>query len=192
MKTEIDSDTRKEIAEFRALVRATESDQPGAAQKLNEFARAHPWVTKILDLQTRISGQLIDKLAGAKPSNDVLITVQVDNKRDALGYQEAGELERMLIDRMMMCWLRLVIAESYCSQLNGKVTTFKERDFAERNLTRANSRFLKATDALERYRLMTQATRFAKAKADLIEAKAVQVREDRPKGDIRLVKSGTG
>lgn len=186
MKVKADSDTRREIAEFRALISATERGEPGARQRLAEFAHAHSWVTKAGDLQMAISGQLVDKLAGDKQSNQILVCIQIEKKRDALGYQDAGELERMLIDRVQMCWLRLIIAEGYCNQVNSKVTTFKESDHAERNLTRASSRFLKATEALERYRLMTEATRLAKAKADLFEAKMEGRRDREPEQPAAL------
>lgn len=162
----------KEYKELMALIRATDADKPSAAAKLREFIAGRSYLTRAVDMGTTVEGLLIDKVTGGKPSSLEFACAGIDDRKKNLGYGEAGELERMLIDRMVMCWLRLLLAESHCLEIGRKITDLKNCEFVERTLTRANSRFVKAVDALDRYRLMTQATRYAKAKADLIEARA--------------------
>ena len=82
-----------------------------------------------------------------------------------------------MIARIVMCWLRVVEAESCLMQIGRGGQSLKHCEFAERSLTRANSRFLKACEALSRYRLLTQAARFATARANLIAARAAEVKD---------------
>jgi hypothetical protein len=98
----------------------------------------------------------------------------------------------MLIERIVMCWLRLVAAESYCNQIGNTIHSLNEASFAERRLTMANGRFLRSIEALERYRFLCQATKIATARADLLDAKAAEVRMNKTNGAMRLLKSATG
>jgi hypothetical protein len=57
---------------------------------------------------------------------------------------------------------------------------------------RAQNRLLSACEALERYRLLTQATRVVTARADLLGAKAGEARMNKSNAAMRLLKSATG
>jgi hypothetical protein len=177
--------------EFQALINAADTGKPGAAQKLRDFLDAHPTTKLMGDLHAAIIGHLMKKLSGSK-SADEFLAANINEKKQNLGYWKAGELEQMLIDRVVMCWLRLTLAENYCNKIGDTVTTFKESDFAERSLSRANSRFIRACEALERYRLMAEAVKIAKAKADLLEAKAGESKMNKSNTVMRLLKSATG
>ena len=180
----------KDFAEFRALIKAADEGKPDAARKLREYLAANEWAVKLGDLSAHVMAALMDKLVKGA-SNRELFSAQVGAKKRELGYADASGIEQMLIERVVMCWLRVIEAESYCNRIGGTVTTVKEGDFAEHSLTRSNGRFLRACDALERYRLMVQVTKIAKAKADRLDAKTGEARMNKSNAAMRLLKSAT-
>lgn len=182
---------KKDYAEFRALCKATDEGKPGAAAKLREFIDANEWTVKLGDLSARVMGSLMDKLVKSA-SNQEFLAAHIAEREKQLGYPEASGIERMLIERVTMCWLRLVVAESYNNRIGDTIHTLTEAQFAERRLTMVSNRFLRACEALERYRLMAQVTKIATAKADLLDAKAAEARMNKANGAMRLLKSVTG
>ena len=86
----------------------------------------------------------------------------------------------------------LVAAESYCNQIGITIHSLNEATFAERRLTMANSRFLRAVEALERCRLLVQATKIATARADMLDARAAESRMNKANGAMRLLERATG
>lgn len=197
MKSGQKPDLKEEAKRMRALVTAVDSGDVSKAKELREMIESRDFLRAIGDMHMQVSSHLIGKLAGDKAATVEFICAHLDKRKDDLGYKEANELERMMIDRILMCWLRVVEAENYCTQVSRGGQTFKQCDHAERSLMRANSRFLKACEALSRYRLMTQATRYATSRADLIEARAAKVKgqpraneEAQQPAPLALVKSG--
>ena len=72
--------------------------------------------------------------------------------RQGLGYDSASELQRLLIDRVVVCWLRVQQAENVKS---GKDKEGHSRQWAtvwERRLQMAHSNFLSACKTLARVR----------------------------------------
>jgi hypothetical protein len=47
----------------------------------------------------------------ATGAGEEFYTVEVEGMRERLGYEDATELERMLLDRIVVCWLRLQDSE---------------------------------------------------------------------------------
>jgi hypothetical protein len=182
---------KKDYDEFCALIKAADAGKSGAVQKLREYIAAHPRTKEMGDLHANITDTLMKKIAANKSTAEFL-TANIDEKKQNLGYSKADALERMMIDRVVMCWLRVTVAEIHCTNLVNTTTTFKESDFADRSLTRASNRFMQACEALERYRVMAEAVKIAKAKANLLEAKVSESKMNKSNAAMRLLKSATG
>lgn len=185
------ADDKKEFAEFRALIKDTDAGKPGAVVKLRAHLEANQWTKGLGDFMGFAQAALMNKLTKSA-ANLELLAAHLEERKKNLGYQDASPIERMLIERVAMCWLRLVAAESYCNQIGDTIHSLNEANFAERRLTMANSRFLRAVEALERYRVMIQVSRMATARADLLDAKAAESRMSKANGAMRLLKSATG
>jgi len=54
--------------------------------------------------------QLLEKFTPGRGNQEIYLC-QFDKMRDRLGYKQAVELERMMIERIIVCWLRLQYAE---------------------------------------------------------------------------------
>lgn len=185
------ADKKGKYTEFRALIEATNKGEPGAAQKLSEYVDRNEWAAKLGDLSILVMDSLMGKLV-KDSANRVLLTAQVGQRQAEMGYADASGIERMLIERVTMCWLRLIAEESRMNNSYESASTLKQCEFADRSLSRAQNRLLSACEALERYRLLAQATRIATARADLLDAKAGEARMKKSHAAMRLLKSATG
>ena len=64
-----------------------------------------------------------------------------------------GELERLLVQQVALCWLKLSYTEhQHRHILTSGNATIKQGDFWERRLSAAQHRYLRATEALARVR----------------------------------------
>ena len=87
------------------------------------------------------------------------LTIGLDVIRDDLGYQNAPSLERLLIEQVVMCWLRMNLAEyQYTSSIVGESITFELGNYWERRLGAAQHRYLRACETLARVRKLTRRT----------------------------------
>jgi hypothetical protein len=93
---------------------------------------------------------------------------------------------------VVMCFLRLCLAEliMVAAADSGKVT-YKQSESLDRELTRAHHRFVSVSEALARVRVLIEAAKIAKAKAELTEARASEARMARANGALRLLSSTT-
>jgi hypothetical protein len=81
-----------------------------------------------------------------------LITIDLDKRRAALGYDTAPALEKPLIDHVLLCELRLgLIEQSYTNKWGGSMSLEQGR-FWEGRLSAAQRRYLQAVEALARVR----------------------------------------
>jgi hypothetical protein len=113
---------------------------------------------------------------------------ELDELKKNLTQPDDSPLAQLLIDRLCTCFFRTCLAELLMSSSE---VSYKQSECLDRELTRAHNRFLRACDALARFRLMDQGTRVIKAKADLLEAKASEVKIAKASGGMRLLKSAS-
>ena len=83
---------------------------------------------------------------------------QMQDMREALGYDAAPALERPLIDHATLCWLRLAVMELRYSAVTGAENTFKAVEHTEKRLTAAQKRFNRACESLARVRKLSRNT----------------------------------
>ena len=79
--------------------------------------------------------------------------------KNDLGYQNAPALERLLIDHVAMCWLRMSLTEyQYTSVVMNESIRLAVGDFYERRLGATQRRYLRACETLARVRKLTRRT----------------------------------
>jgi len=122
---------------FRNLMRSV----PAACELLGNAARRQ--VDRLLALE---HGKGVDLLA---------TTEYVEAMRRDLGYEKASALERGLIEHIVMCWLRLCRAERLYTQWTAKEWHYDLGDAQDRMLSAAQSRYLRAVEALARMRRLS-------------------------------------
>ncbi len=98
--------------------------------------------------------------------------------RDELGHKDAPQMEKLLIEHAVVCWLRLNLIEMFNAQVLNQNITFQKAMFWEKRLVTAQQRFTRAVETLAKVRMMTAATRLIESRT---EAKRV--------GSLRLMKA---
>ena len=100
-----------------------------------------------------------------------LLEREYETRRDDLGWVEAGPVERLLIERIMLCWLRLLWVENYSGSFMQSGAYIKESEYADKLLNRAHSRYVKAVESLAKLRQVEAITKAASAHASILEMK---------------------
>lgn len=100
--------------------------------------------------------KLITTESGFTPAAQILTDADIKNKRADLGYKQAPRLEKMLIDALLLAWLRYQkIENNYHSMNQGEGMSLQKAMFWEKRLSMAQARYLKAAETLARVRKLT-------------------------------------
>ena len=85
--------------------------------------------------------------------------VGVDALKSELGHSHAPPLERLLIEQVVMCWLRLNLLEyQYTTIRDSQTMTIDQAHFLEKRLNYAQRRYLRACETLARVRKLVRRT----------------------------------
>ncbi|MBC8493036.1 MAG: hypothetical protein H8D43_04545 [Chloroflexi bacterium] len=77
----------------------------------------------------------------------------------SLGYDDAPEIERLLIEQVVLCWLRLNLLEAtYTAVRDQQTMTIDQENFLEKRLDYAQRRYLRACETLARVRKIARRT----------------------------------
>jgi hypothetical protein len=86
------------------------------------------------------------------------IKAGAESMKEEFGYQESGPLERMLIDQVVVCWLRLNLLErTHWNKLLESHTT-ETGLYWDRRLSTAQRRFTRASESLAKVRKLISET----------------------------------
>ncbi len=137
-------------------MRRVNKEKP-AAEDRAEFARLladNPAVWRAAgDVMEHTAQALIDDLSGK--SHLVRTSLETGWARLAVDLARPGdgELERLLVQQVVLCWLKLAYTEhQHRHYLTNGGATITQCDFWERRLSAAQHRYLRATEALARVR----------------------------------------
>jgi hypothetical protein len=140
------------LQDFLALSKRIDKDKPDPIQ-LNELRRMlvdHPHLWQAAgDLAFTAALRLITNL-----KTEVAITESLREGwhalRHDLGYATASVLERLMIDQLFLCWLQLNLTQCFYAGLEVDRTPLSVLNYWEKRLSAAQSRYLKACQALTR------------------------------------------
>lgn len=120
--------------------------------------RDHPGLAKkVLNLGANVREELIKNLiphAGAA----AILEAEIYDLGVNLGYKESPPMEQLLIEQIMVTWLRLQHLEYRMNDFMQGGVSMRESEFWERRLTQAQARHIKAIETLARVRKITRAT----------------------------------
>lgn len=152
--------TKTDLAEWREMMRKVDTARP-AMEDLAAFRALltrMPDAWRIVgDLATQVSVGLVRELNGPAYYREAIEHGMFSLCRE-LGAGDAPPLERLLIDQVVLCWLRMYLAESWYSQKQKQGATIEILGHVERVLTMAQRRYLRAIEALARVRRLNART----------------------------------
>jgi hypothetical protein len=179
------------VQQLSALIDKANRGKPNGPQvkALRQFIDSHPEMAKEHNVVAYSVRRGLMLKISAEPGNFELFEREYEKNRDELGWKDASPIERLMIERVMLCWMRLLWCEHYDAGFMQGGVSMRESEYADKQLARAHSRYVRALESLARLRLLTQALRYAEAKADLAEAKASEVSIRRSQRAVALLKA---
>jgi hypothetical protein len=161
----------------RLVVRANKGKENGPEVKElrkfldehEEFSRGHTIIADSLKHGVMLK-------ITAEPGHFELFEREYNLRRDELGWQDASPLERLMIERIMLLWVWLLWCENYNAGYMKGGVVMRESEFADKQYTRAHSRYVKALESLAKLRQVQAITKAANAHASLLEMKEKNTR----------------
>jgi hypothetical protein len=90
----------------------------------------------------------------------------VEHTQSDLGYKDAPPLERMMINQIALCWLRLNMLERTHWTKTYESHNTETGLYWDRRLTNAQRRFTRAVESLAKVRALTAAARMAESRIE--------------------------
>lgn len=133
-----------------------ERPDPKALADLRAMMREVPSLPRVLcDIAAINAERVIETLVSGTVGREAM-TAHAVVMRDGLGYREAPELERGLIEHIVLCWLRVQKVEQGYTHAMGESMTLAKADWWERRLSATQARYLRACEGLARVRRLTR------------------------------------
>jgi hypothetical protein len=134
-----------------------------------EFARSHNVVTHTVKRAVMLK-------VIKEPGNLELFEREYKMRRDDLGWEHASPLERLMIERIMLLWVRLLWCEHYNGSFMQPSVGMRESEYADKMYARAHYRYVKVIESLARLRQVQAITKAADAQACILEMKEKTIR----------------
>jgi hypothetical protein len=84
------------------------------------------------------------------------VALNMEAIKAGLGYETAPTLERLLIEQIALCWLRVGEAEAMYSQVHSASHVPAQSAYADRRLAACTARYLGACESLARVRRLSR------------------------------------
>ncbi len=141
---------------FELLKRVNcENPKPEDVKALQTWLDSHPDTWRAMgDLTAHALKSIVDAAAGKTALVRECVMRDAEARRQALGYDDASPLERLLIDVVVLTGLRWADIERRYSSVHGQGEgmTLAQADWWERRLSAAEGRYLRACESLARVR----------------------------------------
>src|SRR5262249_25091642 len=108
---------------------------------------------------------------------------EMEGMKESLMKEGSTPMELLLIEAILICWLRVQHAEFYRTQLINEAQSYTQYEFAEKMLTNAHNRYIKAIESLAKLRKLKQPKR-----SDLFDR---SLRVIRPEGAIPALETSS-
>jgi len=147
--------------ELNALIQRTNkaNPKPEDVKLLTAWLDAAPSAAlKIGNLQQSVFGEIFDKAVGHSTITREAAERYIKYMKTELGYQSSTFVEQMLIDEIIMRWLRLQVTESNHKEVTYGEHTYRAGMYVDKRLHLAQRRYLKAIETLVKVRKMIAQT----------------------------------
>jgi hypothetical protein len=160
MRTERVKETTKlgqeEMNQFlNAVDRAYAAKKPAAEDMsiIRQFLKDYPVLAKaVFPIVESTQDLIIKNLMGDYVVAETAIREQLLYIRDEMGYHDAPIMEKLLIEQIVTCWLRVQHCESIIAFMMGKDKSATVLNFWENRLSMCQRRYLAACETLAKIR----------------------------------------
>ena len=144
-------------AELREIVK--KADKKNAkredVQALRDLLAQLPALAdSMVPLTDGVYDAVIDSMYPSTPATKAMMYQTAKNRCNDLGYAEASPMEKMLIDAVVLAWLRYTQVERSAAAVWGRSHNTPEGQYWDKRLSAAQRRYLRAIETLTRVRRM--------------------------------------
>jgi hypothetical protein len=130
-----------------------EKPKPADLDRLRDYLIEHPEESeKAGNLARHVQVSILDTAFKHAQGMEMVVTTHCRELRANLGYEDAPQLERLLIDHIIVCWLRLYDVELRYESIRKDNPTITQMQHWEKRLRAAQRRYLRAIETLARVR----------------------------------------
>jgi len=169
----------KHIDTFRKLLHQTDADNPKQeeVEALRHYLVEHPEILKIGDLATLCRTQLITKFHDSVGVSEI-ITSYIDYVKNLLNFSKSSTLEQLVIEQILLSWLRLYILENNLVELESKGLSLPSAKKWDKRIESAQYRFLRACKSLAQIRKLTKDMPFVQVNIATEEGQQINIAGD--------------
>ena len=179
-KVTIESASKEELPSYQLAILVERANRGKAngpeIEELRRFIDEHPDIANkhcVVAYSVRLGlMRKVSKEAG----NFELFEREYEMRRDQLGWKQASPIEQLMIERIMLCWVRLLWMEHYNGSFMQPSVRMRESEYADKMLSRAYNRYVKAIESLAKLRQAEAITEAAKAQASIWEMREKTLR----------------
>lgn len=149
------SDTPITPDAIRAIVKKADRKNAKAedVQALRELLSQLPALAdSMVPLTDGVYDVVIESMYPSTPATKAMMHQTAKNRCNDLGYAEASPMEKMLIDAVVLAWLRYTQVERSAASVWGDSHTLERGAYWDKRLSAAQRRYLRAIETLARVR----------------------------------------
>ncbi|NQT39374.1 MAG: hypothetical protein HQ581_17890 [Planctomycetes bacterium] len=146
---------RPEIKEFSELVDLANKGDEGALVEIRELLETSPAAAITVlggDLAQAAETMLVNRITEGQAAFREALRAKLEALRAELGGSSPSPTERLLVDRVVTCWLQLAHADALAARV--EKATAKHEDYLQRRQDRTHRRYLSAVKMLATVRKM--------------------------------------
>lgn len=145
------TESENELAE--AFAKADSKDAtPDDGLRLLVMLKEHPGALGFTVDMAGAAINLVIRQMQTSEANRALMREKLDQLRNSLCGQEASATERLLIDQVVICYLRMNLTEQYYQNSMADGCSLASASYWERKLSAVQRRYLRAIESLARVR----------------------------------------
>ncbi len=169
-----DAATRAELDDLASMLERVSTKKPKAAdmEALQRHFDKDARLWRIVgNVAAHATGATIEAAYSSSALHCESTRRKIKELKEELGVGEASPIERMLIDQVALCWLRLHITETtYTNRLLADSHSTSTGLYWEKRLTGAQRRFTRALETLAKVRTLQAATRLIELRTEAVSA----------------------
>lgn len=151
------NETTSELIEDKkkliALINRAQDGDEDALPALRRVLDEAPKIARFVDLARDVERSIVKKLAGDDVFSQEAIPRNLKAMRQEIAGQSPSPLERLLAERIALCWLELQYFEAIYAQNLGNLS-ITQSDYHQRRIDKAHRRYLSSIKALAQIRKM--------------------------------------
>ena len=136
-----------------ALIDRAQDGDKDALPVLRRVLDEEPRIARFVDLARDVERSIVKRMSGDDVFSQEAIPRNLKAMREEVAGQNPSPLERLLAERITVCWLELQYFEAIYAQNMGNLT-ITQGDYHQRRIDKAHRRYLSSIKALVQIRKM--------------------------------------